>query len=279
MIICKDEKTIKKHLSSTDLTGKIGFVPTMGAIHKGHISLIEKAKAENELVVSSLFVNPTQFNDQNDFINYPKTIENDILMLIKAGCDLLFLPTVQVMYPDGLNNLKLIEYGYLDKILEGQYRPGHFQGVGTIVHRLLATINPQRLYLGKKDYQQCLIIREMIRIKNLNVSTILCETVRELDGLAISSRNIRLSEQGRQKAPNIYQMMFHCKASLKPGKIEPQLDYPKNELLKNGFAIDYFEVANIHSLQKVQIWDGKEPLIVVVAVFLDGIRLIDNLAL
>jgi len=279
MIICKDEKTIKKHLSSTDLTGKIGFVPTMGAIHKGHISLIEKAKAENELVVSSLFVNPTQFNDQNDFINYPKTIENDILMLIKAGCDLLFLPTVQVMYPDGLNNLKLIEYGYLDKILEGQYRPGHFQGVGTIVHRLLATINPQRLYLGKKDYQQCLIIREMIRIKNLNVSTILCETVRELDGLAISSRNIRLSEQSRQKGSKIYQMMLHCKASLKPGKIEPQLDYPKDELLKNGFAIDYFEVANIHSLQKVQIWDSKEPLIVVVAVFLDGIRLIDNLAL
>jgi pantoate--beta-alanine ligase len=277
MIICKDEKSIKNQLKLIDLGSEIGFVPTMGAIHKGHISLIEKAKAENSLVVSSLFVNPTQFNDQNDFLNYPKTIENDIFLLEKAGCDILFLPSVKVMYPEGLTNLETINYGYLDTVLEGKYRPGHFQGVGTIVYRLLSLISPQKLYLGKKDYQQCLIIKEMILLKNLKVSTILCETIREDNGLAISSRNVRLSEQSRQKASAIYQMMQYCKASLITGKIEPQLDFPIQQLQQIGFKIDYFEVVNVNTLKTIINWDGKEPIMVIVAVFLDGVRLIDNL--
>jgi pantoate--beta-alanine ligase len=277
MIIYKDEKSIKNQLKLIDLSSEIGFVPTMGAIHKGHISLIEKAKTENSLVVSSLFVNPTQFNDKNDFLNYPNTIENDIFLLEKAGCDILFLPSVKVMYPEGLTNLETINYGYLDTVLEGKYRPGHFQGVGTIVYKLLSLITPQKLYLGKKDYQQCLIIKEMIRLKNLKVSTILCETIREDNGLAISSRNVRLSEQSWQKASTIYQMMQYCKASLKLGKIEPQLDFPIQQLQQIGFKIDYFEVVNINSLETIINWDGKEPIMIIVAVFLDGVRLIDNL--
>ena len=277
MIICKDEKSIQKQLKLIDLGSEIGFVPTMGAIHKGHISLIEKAKSENAIVVSSLFVNPTQFNDQNDFLNYPKTLENDILLLEKAGCDVLFLPSVKVMYPEGINNLEPMNYGFLDTVLEGQYRPGHFQGVGTIVYRLLSLIKPHKLYLGKKDYQQCLIIKEMIKLKNLEVTTILCETIREKNGLAISSRNIRLSEQSRQNASNIYKIMHSFKTALKTGEIQPQLDFQKDQLLQLGFQIDYFEVVNMNSLKKINHWDGKETIMIVVAVFLDGVRLIDNL--
>ncbi len=277
MIIYKEGKKLENHLNSLGFENKIGFVPTMGAIHKGHISLIEKAKSENKIVVSSIFVNPTQFNDQKDFINYPKTIENDILLLTKAGCDVLFLPTVETMYPLGIEILEHFELGYLDTILEGKHRPGHFQGVCNIVFRLLSIIKPQKLYLGKKDYQQCLVIKEMISLKNLQVSTIICETVREIDGLAMSSRNLRLSKDARIKSSNLYKMLQFCKDSLCHGEIECQLSFPKEQLKLNDFSFDYFEIVNANSLKPITYWDGKEPIMIIVAVFLDGIRLIDNL--
>jgi len=277
MIIFKEGKKLENHLNSLEFENKIGFVPTMGAIHKGHISLIEKAKSENKIVVSSIFVNPTQFNDQTDFINYPKTIENDILLLTKAGCDVLFLPTVETMYPAGIEILEHFELGYLDTILEGTHRPGHFQGVCNIVYRLLSIIKPQKLYLGKKDYQQCLVIKEMIGLKNLQVSTVICETVREIDGLAMSSRNLRLSNDARIKSSNLYKMLQFCKESLKPGEIKYQLSFPIEQLILNDFSFDYFEIVNANSLKPVTYWDGKEPIMIIVAVFLDGIRLIDNL--
>jgi pantoate--beta-alanine ligase len=270
-------KKLENHLNSLEFENKIGFVPTMGAIHKGHISLIEKAKSENKIVVSSIFVNPTQFNDQKDFINYPKTIENDILLLTKAGCDVLFLPTVETMYPLGIEVLEHFELGYLDTILEGKHRPGHFQGVCNIVFRLLSIIKPQKLYLGKKDYQQCLVIKEMISLKNLQVSTIICETVREIDGLAMSSRNLRLSKDARIKSSNLYKMLQFCKDSLCQGEIECQLSFPIEQLKLNDFSFDYFEIVNANSLKPITYWDGKEPIMIIVAVFLDGIRLIDNL--
>lgn len=277
MIIYKEGKKLENHLNSLEFENKIGFVPTMGAIHKGHISLIEKAKSENKIVVSSIFVNPTQFNDQKDFINYPKTIENDILLLTKAGCDVLFLPTVETMYPLGIEVLEHFELGYLDTILEGKHRPGHFQGVCNIVFRLLSIIKPQKLYLGKKDYQQCLVIKEMISLKNLQVSTIICETVREIDGLAMSSRNLRLSKDARIKSSNLYKMLQFCKDSLCQGEIECQLSFPIEQLKLNDFSFDYFEIVNANSLKPITYWDGKEPIMIIVAVFLDGIRLIDNL--
>lgn len=277
MIIYKEGKKLENHLNSLGFENKIGFVPTMGAIHKGHISLIEKAKSENKIVVSSIFVNPTQFNDQKDFINYPKTIENDILLLTKAGCNVLFLPTVETMYPLGLEILEHFELGYLDTILEGKHRPGHFQGVCNIVFRLLSIIKPQKLYLGKKDYQQCLVIKEMISLKNLQVSTIICETVREIDGLALSSRNLRLSKDARIKSSNLYKMLQFCKDSLCHGEIECQLSFPIKQLKLNDFSFDYFEIVNANSLKPITYWDGKEPIMIIVAVFLDGIRLIDNL--
>jgi pantoate--beta-alanine ligase len=277
MIIYKEGKKLENHLNSLEFENKIGFVPTMGAIHKGHISLIEKAKSENKIVVSSIFVNPTQFNDQKDFINYPKTIENDILLLTKAGCDVLFLPSVETMYPLGIEILEHFELGYLDTILEGKHRPGHFQGVCNIVFRLLSIIKPQKLYLGKKDYQQCLVIKEMISLKNLQVSTIICETVREIDGLAMSSRNLRLSKDARIKSSNLYKMLQFCKDSLCQGEIECQLSFPIEQLKLYDFSFDYFEIVNTNSLKPITYWDGKEPIMIIVAVFLDGIRLIDNL--
>lgn len=277
MIIYKERKKLENHLNSLEFENKIGFVPTMGAIHKGHISLIEKAKSENSIVVSSIFINPTQFNDQKDFVNYPKTIENDILLLTNAGCDVLFLPSVETMYPTGIEILEHFELGYLDTILEGTHRPGHFQGVCNIVFRLLSIIKPQKLYLGKKDYQQCLVIREMINLKNLQVSTIICETVREVDGLAMSSRNLRLSKDARIKSSNLYKMMQFCKDSLNPGEIQYQLSFPIEQLKLNDFSFDYFEIVNTNSLKPLTYWDGKEPIMIIVAVFLDGIRLIDNL--
>ncbi|HNA16252.1 MAG TPA: pantoate--beta-alanine ligase, partial [Ferruginibacter sp.] len=198
---------------------KTGFVPTMGALHQGHISLIESACSENDLVVCSIFVNPTQFNDPKDFQNYPITIENDIDLLEKAGCDALFLPAVEEMYPAGLENKKTYALGYLETVLEGRYRPGHFQGVCQVVHRLLTIVPADRLYLGQKDFQQCMVIRKMIELENLPIETVICPTLRETDGLAMSSRNMRLDKEAREKAVEISRTLLHIKSSLKTGDL------------------------------------------------------------
>ncbi len=258
---------------------KTGFVPTMGALHQGHISLIESACSENDLVVCSIFVNPTQFNDPKDFQNYPITIENDIDLLEKAGCDALFLPAVEEMYPAGLENKKTYALGYLETVLEGRYRPGHFQGVCQVVHRLLTIVPADRLYLGQKDFQQCMVIRKMIELENLPVETVICPTLRETDGLAMSSRNMRLDKEAREKAVEISRTLLHIKSSLKAGDLSELKTAAVEQLNRTGFKTDYVEIADADTLELIGRWDGKRKLVALCAAFLGEVRLIDNMLL
>ncbi|MBN8700191.1 MAG: pantoate--beta-alanine ligase [Chitinophagales bacterium] len=258
---------------------KTGFVPTMGALHQGHISLIESARSKNDLVVCSIFVNPTQFNDPKDFQNYPITIENDIDLLEKAGCDALFLPAVEEMYPAGLENKKTYALGYLETVLEGRYRPGHFQGVCQVVHRLLTIVPADRLYLGQKDFQQCMVIRKMIELENLPVETVICPTLRETDGLAMSSRNMRLDKEAREKAVEISRTLLHIKSSLKAGDLSELKTAAVEQLNRTGFKTDYVEIADADTLELIGRWDGKQKLVALCAAFLGEVRLIDNMLL
>ena len=278
MIILKKAIDIINFLSAakaSDVT--TGFVPTMGALHKGHISLITKAKTKNDFVIASIFINPAQFNDPKDFEKYPVTLEQDIYQLEKAGCTVLFLPTVDEVYPDGLNNLPHFELGYMETILDGKYRPGHFQGVCQLVHRLLQMVLPDKLYLGQKDFQQCLVLKKMMNTYYPSVQIEICPTLRESDGLAMSSRNIRLCTQERLLAAEIYATLQQISNNSKCGNTSRLKKTATQYLTAKGFKVDYVELANANSLKPVNNWDGKEKIVALIAAFLNEIRLIDNM--
>jgi len=260
---------------------KIGFAPTMGALHPGHISLITESKKNNGLTVSSIFINPVQFNDPKDYEKYPITLENDILLLEKAGCNVLFLPSVSEVYPDGTTQQKKYELGYLESVLEGQYRPGHFQGVCMVIERLLDIVKPDNLYLGQKDYQQCMVIKKLTELTGLDqtVHTRICPTLREPDGLAMSSRNMRLSETERKNAGTIYKTLQLIKEGLGKDDLRSLKKEAKTILSEKGFKPDYVEIADASTLQLVNDWDGKQKLVALIAAFLNEVRLIDNLPL
>lgn len=259
----------------------IGFVPTMGALHPGHISLITASKKENPITVCSIFINPTQFNNSTDLEKYPVTIEKDIDMLEEAGCDLLFLPSVPEIYPDELNATRSYDLGYLETLLEGEFRPGHFQGVCMVVDRLLQLVNPDRLYLGQKDYQQCMVINKLVDLtgKKEKIEVKICPTLREKDGLAMSSRNLRLNEMERTTAAMIYRSLQHAKENLKPGDLSALKKDATKMLEDAGFKVDYFYIGDAGNLSPVQSWDGQQKLVALVAAFLNEVRLIDNLPL
>ena len=282
MITVHSIQEIQDFIHSERSAGKkIGFVPTMGALHKGHISLIKSSSKSNQVTVCSIFVNPTQFNDPKDYEKYPVTIEKDIELLENAGCDVLFMPSVTEMYPEGLGLPMHYDLGYLETILEGKFRPGHFQGVCVVVHKLLEKVLPDNLYLGQKDYQQCMVITKLVDLIGLkNEITInICPTLREPDGLAMSSRNIRLKEDERKKAVAIFQSLRFIRDNLKKGDLSV-LKHEANSLLtKNGFKTDYIEIAGANDLSLVNEWDGKIKLVAVAAAFLNEVRLIDNMLL
>ncbi len=280
MLLVKSIYEINKYIQIQRETGvSIGFVPTMGALHAGHLSLIKNSKTHCDRTVCSIFVNPTQFNDPADFQQYPITIEADIRLLEQAGCDVLFLPSVEVIYPSDYVK-KQYQLGSLETLLEGKYRPGHFQGVCQVVDRLLSIVMPDELFLGRKDYQQCMVITELIRQTGLPVTTTIVPTMRESSGLAMSSRNLRLSEHDRDKATAIYNSLQWIKANLKQGDVTDLTTRAADQLLKAGFSkIDYISIADAHSLEEVNNWDGQQPLVALVAAFLSGIRLIDNISL
>jgi pantoate--beta-alanine ligase len=277
MIICKTPTDLKRCLDfARQKVEKIGFVPTMGALHAGHISLIHQAKTATDYVVSSIFVNPTQFNDPKDYEKYPITLESDLLALEMAGCDVLFLPDVATMYPEGLASPIHYELGFIETILDGFYRPGHFQGVCMIVHKLLTLVKPTHLLLGQKDYQQCMVIQKMVDLTQLNVKLLICATQRESDGLAMSSRNVRLDATNRSLAPLLYQNLFQVMTQLKPGPVKPLQTQAIARLAQAGFRVDYFEIADAQSLKSIENWDGQQQLVILVAAFLGDVRLIDN---
>ena len=258
---------------------KIGFAPTMGALHPGHLSLVSQAKKQNDIVVTSLFVNPTQFNDPEDFKKYPVTIESDILLFENAGVDVLFLPSVTDVYSQGTANLEQYELGFLETILEGKFRPGHFQGVCQVMRRLLEFVLPDNLYIGQKDYQQSMVIIKLTELLGLDkkIMVHICPTLREKDGLAMSSRNTRLGPHDRVTATTIFAALRHIKENIKPGHTKAIKDEAKGMLEQKGFTVDYIEVANVNTLQPVENWDGKERIVALAAAFLSKVRLIDNM--
>jgi len=280
MIIFKHPDDIRSFiLAKTNKGVSAGFVPTMGALHSGHLGLVTRAKKENQLSICSIFVNPTQFNDPKDFEKYPTTIEKDIYLLEKAGCDVLFLPAVADIYPNGIQPRRHYELGYLETILEGKYRPGHFQGVCQVVNRLLDIVMPGSLYLGQKDFQQCMVLNKMIGTLGISTEVIICATSREPDGLAMSSRNLRLTEAERKKAPGIYKALLSIKDNISAGNVEHLAHSAKKNLEAGGFKVDYVSIATAETLEIIQHWDGFTPLVALAAAYLNEVRLIDNILL
>lgn len=256
----------------------IGFIPTMGALHEGHLSLISQSNAENDYTVCSIFVNPTQFNSATDFAKYPKTIEQDILLLYETNCDVLFLPDVVEIYPNGTNNLPYYELGYLDQVLEGEFRPGHYQGVCVVVHRLLLAVNPTILYLGEKDYQQCMVIKKMITLKNIPTQIKICPTLREESGLAKSSRNLRLSIASKEKAASIYFCLKTIRNQSGSHSFAELSNRARELLLQNSISTEYLALANVDDLSLLDDFDNNKKMILLFAGCIDEVRLIDNLA-
>lgn len=264
-----------------ELSLKLGFVPTMGALHNGHISLINASKKTNDITVCSIFVNPAQFNNTVDFDKYPITIEQDISQLEEVGCDVLFLPSVEEIYPDGLTLEKNYNLGKLEKILEGEFRPGHYQGVCMVVDRLLTIVMPDNIFLGQKDFQQCMVITKLIELIGLKgkIKITICSTLREMDGLAMSSRNMRLDENERRRAPAIFQALSFIKK--KVDKISPTLIKKQavDMLEEAGFKVDYVEIADSVTLKTIEEWTDSKKTIALIAAYDNEIRLIDNMLL
>jgi pantoate--beta-alanine ligase len=280
MIVFKQAAAIRAFLLEKGREGvQTGFVPTMGALHNGHLSLVETGKKENALTVASIFVNPTQFNDPKDFEKYPSTIEKDIYLLETAGCDVLFLPSVAEIYPKGTASTKHYELGYLENILEGKFRPGHFQGVCQVVDRLLQIVQPDNIYIGQKDYQQCMVIKKLIDSTGLKTVIRICPTLREANGLAMSSRNMRLTASERTQAAELFTLLNVIKKDLKKGALTGIKAISMQYLSSKGFKPDYVELANAVTLETVNNWDGQLPLVALVAAFLGEVRLIDNMIL
>jgi pantoate--beta-alanine ligase len=279
MIIFKKANQLTEYLNKEKNTGKkTGFVPTMGALHDGHISLVTASKKANDITVCSIFVNPTQFNNPEDFKHYPITIEKDINLLVNGGCDVLFLPSVDEIYPPSYQK-KHYELGRLEEILEGKYRQGHFQGVCQVVERLLNIVQPHNLYIGQKDFQQCMVIKRLVQLmgKTNDLVINIIPTIRENDGLAMSSRNLRLNVKQRKDASQIYQELIIIKNHLKDQPLDLLKEAAKEHLIHHGFVVDYVEIAQSNDLAPLE--NVKEPSIALIAASLDNIRLIDNLLL
>lgn len=258
--------------------GKVGFVPTMGALHEGHISLVERARKECDTVVVSVFVNPTQFNDKTDLKNYPRTPEADAAMLEAAGVDYVLFPTVEEIYPEP--DTRVFEFGLVDKVMEGATRPGHFNGVAQVVSRLFAIVEPDRAYFGEKDFQQIAVIRAMVAQLGLKVEIVDCPIIRDTDGLARSSRNTLLDKAHRAAAPHIYEVL--SAAASKTGEMTPdELSAWVVEQVNAEPLLEtiYFQAVDAQTMQQVHSWDESPRIQGCIAVQAGAIRLIDNIKL
>jgi pantoate--beta-alanine ligase len=268
----------REYLDKVRKSGKtLGFVPTMGALHQGHIELIKRSVRENDVTGCSIFVNPIQFNNPADLEKYPRTLEEDLKMLEAAGCDVVFVPSVKEMYPEP--STEKYDFGSLEKVMEGAYRPGHFNGVAVVVKKLFEVFQPDRAYFGEKDFQQLRIIQSLVKIEKIPVEIVPCATVREADGLAMSSRNRRLSPEERKIAPEIHQTLLFAKESANQIPVSDLIAICRQKLESKGFVVDYFEIADIGTLQPVRNWQDSQGVIACVAAFLGQVRLIDNMIL
>lgn len=279
MILYKTALPLQQNLAFQKQNGKIiGFIPTMGALHNGHLSLIEKSKLQCDITMCSIFVNPTQFNDKTDFEKYPVTIEKDIQLLEKSGADILFYPVLEEIYPHGLQTYEQYALGNLENILEGYYRPGHFKGVCQVVHRLLNIIMPDKIFMGQKDFQQCMVIKKLIEQFNIKTKLEIEPTLRETDGLAMSSRNQRLNEDARKKSTAIFKALSFVKENITTTNFTSLTQQAADYILSNGFTkVDYVAICNADNLETVNTYNKDLPLVVLAAAFINNVRLIDNL--
>lgn len=271
--------SVKTLLSSIKATKTIGFVPTMGALHKGHLSLIKKAKKENDFVVVSIFVNPTQFDNEEDLKKYPKTLTNDLHLLETANCDLVFIPTVSEIYKKNIQSTHF-DFDGLEHQMEGKFRKGHFDGVGTIVKKLFEIVTPNRAYFGEKDFQQLQIIKKMVAKLSLPVTIVPCAIYREKDGLALSSRNTRLTKEQRKAAPFIYKTLKIAQNEFGIKNAMEIKEWVINEFKKHPILkLEYFEIAEEETLQPIVQTNKNKNYRGFIAVFAGKIRLIDNIKL
>jgi pantoate--beta-alanine ligase len=279
MILFKKTESLTLHVLGQKRSGKkVGFVPTMGALHQGHLSLIQASKEENDITVCSVFVNPRQFNNPEDFRLYPVSIETDMEKLLVTGCDILLMPSTDEIYPPNYK-AKSYNLGTLETVLEGHYRPGHFQGVCQVVDRLLEVTQPDNLYLGAKDFQQCKVIAKLIELlgKQAEISLKIEPTLREADGLAMSSRNLRLKPEERTTASTIFKALRFVKENHERDSLPEVKDKATDMLKAKGFKVDYFEIADAETLLPAS--RQTKDKIALVAAFIDNVRLIDNMLL
>jgi pantoate--beta-alanine ligase len=279
MLVFSSSNSIEVHLSTLRKTKSIGFVPTMGALHLGHLSLIERAKVENEVVVVSLFINPTQFDKQEDLQKYPRTTEDDLKLLQSINCDIVFMPNVDEMYRGNIES-EHFDFGGIEFEMEGKYRKGHFDGVGTIVKKLFEMIQPQNAYFGEKDFQQLQIVKKLVEITKLPIHIVGCKIYREADGLAMSSRNTRLSAEQRRAAPFIYQILQKTQEKFGIIHVKEIKQWVEEQFANHPyFKLEYFEIACEESLKPANECVDKKNYRAFIAVFADDIRLIDNIRL
>jgi pantoate--beta-alanine ligase len=267
---------LQNNLNELKKTGTIGFVPTMGALHNGHISLVEKAVSETQVVVVSIFVNPTQFNDKSDLEKYPRDLEADLKLLEKTDCQIVFAPKPEEIYPEP--DTRKFEFGKLETVMEGQHRPGHFNGVAQVVSKLFDIVKPDKAYFGLKDFQQLAIIKEMVAQLKLSVEIVACPIVREVSGLAMSSRNELLTVDERKNASLISQALLEAKKLKGEKSVTELVEWITQIINKNAYlTVEYVEIVDDHLLQPVKSWDEKSGKVCCVAAFCGKVRLIDNI--
>ena len=277
MKIVKGINELKGYLVDSKRNGKrIGLVPTMGALHKGHLSLVERCVRENDICVVSVFVNPTQFNDKHDLETYPRTLEADCALLESAGCDFVFAPSVEEMYPEP--DTRTFDFGTVMQLMEGAKRPGHFNGVAQVVSKLFYIVEPDNAYFGEKDFQQIAVIRAMVKQLQIPVQINACPIVREADGLALSSRNTRLTPALRQKAPLIARTLQESKVLAATKSVREVIDYVVNTLNADpDLEVEYYEIVDGDSLVSIQDWKDTSYAVGCVTVYCGEVRLIDNI--
>ena len=280
MILFKKEHQLQYYLNTLRLNKKsIGLIPTMGALHEGHLSLIRKAKEENDCVVCSVFVNPTQFNNDADLEKYPRTEANDIELLTSIGTDIIFMPSVEEVYPKELNTTLELDFGELATTMEGEFRPGHFDGMAQVVNRFLNMVQPHSLYMGQKDFQQITIVRNMLIQLGSEVRLVMCPILRQDNGLAMSSRNVRLTPENRALAVKVFQTLSAAKNLIDkktPKEIE---EWAMQELNLSKFRPEYFSIVDGITLQLIEDFGKTNSAVACTAVWAGDVRLIDNMIL
>jgi len=276
MFLVETIKDLQDKIYALKGKGTIGFVPTMGALHNGHISLVNKAGAENEVVVVSIFVNPTQFNNKNDLKHYPRTLNEDLKLLKKTGCQIVFAPSVNEVYPESDN--RKFDFGELETVMEGKHRPGHFNGVAQVVSRLFEMVQPDKAYFGLKDFQQLAVIKSMVKQLKLPIEIMPCAIIREESGLAMSSRNELLTADERKNAAIISATLLKVKEQIGQKSVHELEKWVVEEINKNPFlSVEYFEIVDDEHLQTVKSWSEDCVKVGCAAVFCGEVRLIDNI--